>query len=220
MGDLDALDSELDNLESELGDDESDELDEALSKIKINSGSLAHYASEYYDPVKAHEYYMKNRQLKGRSTSTKLNEEGRKVASYVKKQISEERKNKVASDRAATDSQITSLRNQTQSEIQKHSVALQKRIEFIRSRLQSMSGKDKIIERAKLQVEIDSMRKENAEKRAKLQAEFKGSSDKLRKAHSETSSSLKEEADAKYESELSKIRSEGRYQKVSKRKKK
>ena len=30
------------------------------------------HASKYYDPVKAHEYYMKNRELKGRST-TELN---------------------------------------------------------------------------------------------------------------------------------------------------
>ena len=27
------------------------------------------YVSKYYDPVKAHEYYMKNRELKGRSTT-------------------------------------------------------------------------------------------------------------------------------------------------------
>lgn len=27
--------------------------------------SFEHYASKYYDPVKAHEYYMKTRQLKG-----------------------------------------------------------------------------------------------------------------------------------------------------------
>lgn len=37
---------------------------------------LIHYASEYYDPVKAHEYYMKHRHLKGRTTSG-LNEEGK-----------------------------------------------------------------------------------------------------------------------------------------------
>ena len=27
---------------------------------------LQHYASPYYDPVKAHEYYMRTRELKGR----------------------------------------------------------------------------------------------------------------------------------------------------------
>ena len=36
---------------------------------------LRHYASPYYDPQKAHEYYMRTRELKGRST-TSLNDEG------------------------------------------------------------------------------------------------------------------------------------------------
>ena len=36
---------------------------------------LRHYASPYYDPEKAHEYYMRTRELKGRST-TSLNDEG------------------------------------------------------------------------------------------------------------------------------------------------
>lgn len=33
---------------------------------------LQHYASPYYDPVKAHEYYMRTRELKGRRSTTKL----------------------------------------------------------------------------------------------------------------------------------------------------
>lgn len=39
---------------------------------------LQHYASPYYDPVKAHEYYMRTRELKGRRSTTKLNDEGKK----------------------------------------------------------------------------------------------------------------------------------------------
>lgn len=53
------------------------------------------YASKYYDPVKAHEYYEKHKQLKGRQsrTSTKgLSEEGKATAKYVKEQIAAERK--------------------------------------------------------------------------------------------------------------------------------
>ena len=48
------------------------------------------YASKYYDPAKAHEYYLKHRKLKGQNerTSTKgLNEEGKNAAKYVKEQI-------------------------------------------------------------------------------------------------------------------------------------
>lgn len=44
---------------------------------------LRHYASPYYDPQKAHEYYMRTRELKGRST-TSLNDEGKKILSYTK----------------------------------------------------------------------------------------------------------------------------------------
>ena len=34
---------------------------------------LRHYASPYYDPQKAHEYYMRTRELKGRSTTLTIN---------------------------------------------------------------------------------------------------------------------------------------------------
>lgn len=53
------------------------------------------YASKYYDPVKAHEYYEAHKKLKGRQsrTSTKgLNDEGKATAKYVKEQIMAEKK--------------------------------------------------------------------------------------------------------------------------------
>lgn len=50
--------------------------------------ALVHYASPYYDPVYAHEYYMAHRKLKGKSTSsvdtTGLNEAGLKRAASEK----------------------------------------------------------------------------------------------------------------------------------------
>ena len=51
---------------------------------------LRHYASPYYDPQKAHEYYMRTRELKGRST-TSLNDEGKKIWSYTKNNIKSEK---------------------------------------------------------------------------------------------------------------------------------
>lgn len=46
---------------------------------------LYHYASQYYDPVKAHEYYMEHRELKGRSTG--MSDTQREGWTYAKKQI-------------------------------------------------------------------------------------------------------------------------------------
>lgn len=36
-----------------------------------NDDEIYHYASKYYDPVKAHEYYMQRRVLKGRASGVK-----------------------------------------------------------------------------------------------------------------------------------------------------
>lgn len=54
---------------------------------------LAHYASEYYDPAKAREYYLRTRELKGRRSSTELKSDKQKEAwTYAKNQITTERK--------------------------------------------------------------------------------------------------------------------------------
>ena len=68
--------------------------------------SLQHYSSPYYDPVKAHEYYEAHKKLKGRTSTAGLNEEGRKVASYVKKQITSEKKSRLDSNTQSRKSQI------------------------------------------------------------------------------------------------------------------
>lgn len=88
------------------------------------------YASKYYDPVKAHEYYMKNRQLKGRKKaqtpeekaraqrkSTKsLNEQGKAVAKQVKAAINEERKAAYKVVTQAVSAKIKELRKQWKSQ--------------------------------------------------------------------------------------------------------
>jgi hypothetical protein len=61
---------------------------------------LAHYASEYYDPAKAREYYLRTRELKGRQSTSELNVKGDKGGnerrsqawSYAKNQIGEAKK--------------------------------------------------------------------------------------------------------------------------------
>ena len=70
---------------------------------------LRHYASPYYDPQKAHEYYMRTRELKGRST-TSLNDEGKKIWSYTKNNIKSEKTAKVKEEQEKRDQKITELR--------------------------------------------------------------------------------------------------------------
>lgn len=51
---------------------------------------LEHYASPYYDPVKAKEYYERTKKLKGRPEG-ELNDTQKEVYGYAKNQITEER---------------------------------------------------------------------------------------------------------------------------------
>lgn len=53
------------------------------------------YSSKYYDPVKAHEYYEKHKQLKGRSTRSStagLSDEAKAIAQQIKETINEQKK--------------------------------------------------------------------------------------------------------------------------------
>lgn len=53
---------------------------------------LSHYASEYYDPAKAREYYLRTRELKGRRSGSGLKSEKKKEAwAYAKEKITTER---------------------------------------------------------------------------------------------------------------------------------
>jgi hypothetical protein len=77
------------------------------------------YASKYYDPVKAHEYYERTKQLKGRQPATTQNQAiGLK---YANNQI------QTARDKALTD--LTAKREATIAKIQAQVKATRERIE-------------------------------------------------------------------------------------------
>lgn len=79
-------------------------------RVFMRENHLMHYASKYYDPVKAHEYYIRNRELKGRQSSSKLNETGKEQWSYAKEQIKTEKNQKIEEAKTDRDSQIEELR--------------------------------------------------------------------------------------------------------------
>ena len=205
INDLDDLDAQLDELEAELNEDEDE---------------LQHYASPYYDPVKAHEYYLKTRELKGRRSTAKLNEEGKIAARYVREQLSNERKQKVESHREQTMSKIDSLRERKNAKIESHKNAMRAKIDNLRQMLKSMGKAEKARNKEQIYSLIGSLREENKEMRRQLSEDFKSDSSSLRTDHKNERSRLKEKYDEKYIQELDKIRSESKFQKTSKRKSK
>lgn len=71
---------------------------------------LMHYASKYYDPIKAHEYYMQHRKLKGRRKTSSLSQEGREVWNVAKSNITTEKKTAVEKMREKQKKETEALR--------------------------------------------------------------------------------------------------------------
>lgn len=174
------------------------------------TNEILHYASPYYDPVKAHEYYMKHRELKGRNSTAGLNDEGKAAASYVKEQLTTERK----ANKEDTTNQIDKLREQKKSNIEAHKAAMQSQIDRLKAKLRSMSSADKQKNRDRIAANISVLREQNAAERERLNAEFQAQSKSLRTAQQETNENLKTEYDDKYLSELEKIKSNPAFQKA------
>lgn len=93
---------------------------------------LQHYASKYYDPIKAHDYYMRNRELKGRLSSANLNQEGKEKWRYVKSQITEEKKQNLAIIKTEKDNKIQSFRDTSKVQSQKLSSSLTNQLEVLK----------------------------------------------------------------------------------------
>ena len=143
------------------------------------NNEILHYASPYYDPVKAHEYYIKHRELKGRASTAGLNDEGKAAASYVKEQLTTERKSKVEANKEDTTNQIDTLREQKKSNIEAHKVAMQSQIDRLKAKLRSMSSVDKQNNRDRIAANISVLREQNAAERERLNAEFQAQSKSL-----------------------------------------
>jgi hypothetical protein len=73
---------------------------------------LMHYVEQAYDPVKAHEYYLKNRDLKGRSTSG-MSDAQKEAWIYAKNNITEDKKKEVESSKVANEQKIEAFRAAT-----------------------------------------------------------------------------------------------------------
>lgn len=99
---------------------------------------IMHYASEYYDPVKAREYYLKNRELKGLSTAApappKKVTAASKAAAVKRESNARQReaqsysKNQIATKRTAEQTGQKNAQTARLATIQKNAEALKKRV--------------------------------------------------------------------------------------------
>lgn len=111
------------------------------------------YASPYYDPVKAHEYYMQHRELKGKRAKTStaaLNETGKAAAGSVKQSLQAEKKEK----------------------IKQHTETMNSKIKALRERLNALSPSERKNQKADIEAAIKQLRAANETFKKQLGLEY------------------------------------------------
>ena len=206
--------------------------------LHVKEQEFRHYASPYYDPVKAHEYYMKNRELKGRSTKV-LSEEGKEVWAVTKSNISEEKKVKLKAEQEAHKVKMEGLRTEAKQSRERISQRLREVLAKISEKTQKqlekesedtqkeLEKKDKKLEKKKEKVsgEIERLMAEDysdlpediqlermAERQEKI-AKLQGEVDKASKDAKEDKAGIREDT----QSDKRNIRNEGASEKESER---
>lgn len=137
---------------------------------------LEHYASEYYDPVKAHEYYERTKQLKGRTTSG-MSDKQKEAWAYTKDQISTKKKSKIELEQEAKEKKIEQLRTSATEMRERISEKLKALSEKLTE--DAESEREKVSEETKAKIEAVP-KNLPPEKRAKLIAEIRDDASKSR----------------------------------------
>lgn len=146
IADLDDLDKQLDDLEKSLEHAQTDDIDEFLTHTIDICDDLSDWLMHEYDPVKAHEYYMankdkwheyymNNRHLVGRNSTGGLNDEGKELAAYIKRSLNTERKQKTEANNAATNASIASSKLGTDTSVK---MAMERRKNIIAASKEQM----------------------------------------------------------------------------------
>lgn len=129
-----------------------------------NKGELKHYASEYYDPEKAHEYYMRTRVLKGRNKSANTNEAAPSSTAP-------------SNNSSGSSSGSSSDKGSFEEEYERYSFETSKKISLLRNRLGRMSKEAKLLMQYEIYAEIDRLKEDQMNKKFELKAKYgKGSS--------------------------------------------
>lgn len=144
------------------------------------------YSSKYYDPKKAHEYYMKNRKLKGRRSTRGFSQKQKEQWAYAKHEISEDERrekkdasaanmksrteqrlvvtNKAKSQRnsisASSKLEKQRITDSAKAEREKFSADCAQKVRAIRERIKNMSKAEKELYAEQLREVIDKIKEQ------------------------------------------------------------
>ena len=204
------LQSEMKNLQS------IDRSLEELDRISHRLGDddvLEHYASEYYNPEKAHEYYEAHKRLKGyanryggsRGSTKSQNDKGKEVAAIAKYHINQEKKSKIE----ALNESLANKREANKQERKRAMTELKNNVSNLvsqyRSELENMNEAQKKHAKIKMRAEIKKLRAEADELRQQMSEYYTQISKELSESAKTEREGYNDEAAQKYADEIQKI---------------
>lgn len=103
------------------------------SILEDHGDTLAHYASQYYDPVKAKEYYERTKQLKGKQPATTKSQS--EAIGYAKNQIATAKKTELTKLAAQREAKLKATAERIKSKLNE---LIEKRADAILKRLENL----------------------------------------------------------------------------------
>lgn len=211
---------EYDDPSAEL-DDQSSQLDDLESRLNSFQQSdssvdaLEHYASPYYDPVKAHEYYERTKQLKGRKSTSGLNTQGKEALTQVKANLKAEREARLKKAETKRDTTLEKTESETKQKIAQNASKMQSEIRRLYADIDGLSGLNKTALARKLNAirsKIAVLRQDNAKAKAELTAAKQTTSKNARSEYATEAKSARDDYTKKVDSETDKIIGERSFQ--------
>ena len=216
MADLDKFDASINDLQTKLDGIKHSIEFYGIAEAENFDDWLAHYASPYYDPVAAHEYYMKHRKLVGRNSTSDLSDEGKEMAAHIKKNLDSEMNTKLGQSKTSMDQAITRagtkrdailsrssekmkadierFRNQISNAKEAHAKAMNSRIKALSAEVSASGKTDE--QKASIRAKIESLREENSKKREELTQNFNNLSSKAKSDNASIADRAKSEANS------------------------
>lgn len=184
---------------------------------------IAHYASPYYDPVKAHEYYERTKKLKGRRTGT-LNDKGKEAEAYVKTKINSKRdsdlKNAETQSAKRIEERKQASKRETYDRIKKESDELGQKLDKLISAVSKLDGPALRANKQRILNVVNQLASKNKQSRTALISMYKSNKTKINTEERERLTAEKKkirtDASSSYEKELSKIQSDSNFLNVKK----
>lgn len=106
--------------------------------VALGGDFIAHYASPYYDPIKAHEYYMRTRKLKGREPASTTEQRKKEGVAYAKDQVRNARDADLKSSAKAQAAKLDDLQKTAKATRDKIVANLLTRVEELKAEAESV----------------------------------------------------------------------------------